>query len=149
MKGMILFLLGLIPFVLGFLMNSWLMQNQNSVLPSNIIGIIFLIFWVLVGFITCKHGKKRLTSTITINLTAFLILLLIMYQEAILDRYWSNIFGWSTQIYYLALINISSFLLGIFLPSTTVGIWPESLIAFLLMFASYYIGCYLNKVLSK
>ena len=149
MKKMILFLLGLIPFVFGFLMNSWLMQNQNIVLASKLIGIIFLIFWILVGFITFKLEKTPLKSAIIINLPAFLILLLIIYQEIILAQYWSNIFGLATQFYYLPLINISSFLISIFLPLTSFGIWSESLIAFLLMFASYYLGCYLKKVLSN
>ncbi|MFF2755149.1 hypothetical protein ACFVR1_15530 [Psychrobacillus sp. NPDC058041] len=151
MKKMILFLLGLIPFVLGFLMNSWLMQNQNSILPFKLIGIIFLVFWVLVGFITCKFEKTPLKSAVIINLPAFLILLFIMYQEIILGQYWFNIFGMATQFYYLPLLNISSSLVGIFLSLTpwATQIWSASLIAFLLMFASYYLGCYLKKRLSK
>lgn len=147
MKKMILLLVGLIPFVLGFLMNSWLMQNQNSVLPFKLIGILFLVFWVLVGFKTCKFEKTPLKSAVIIHLPAFLILLCIMYQEIIVGHYWSNIFGMSTQLYYLPLITISSFLVGLFLSFTpwAIHIWSASLLAFLLMFSSYYLGCYLKN----
>ncbi|MFF2754471.1 hypothetical protein ACFVR1_12090 [Psychrobacillus sp. NPDC058041] len=148
MKKLILFFIGLIPFVLGFLMNSWLMQNQNSILPFKLIGIIFLVFWALVGFITCKFEKTPFKSAAIINLPAFLTLLFIMYQGIILGQFWSNIFGLATQFYYLPLINISASL-GIFLPLSPLHNWSLSLIAFLLMFASYYLGCYLKKVCSN
>ena len=148
MKKLVLFLIGFIPFVLGFLMNSWLMQNQNSVLPFKLIGILFLIFWVLVGFITCKFGKTPLKSAVIINLPAFLTLLIIIYQDIVLEQYWSNIVGSATQFYYLPLINISSSL-EMFLPLPTLHIWSVCLIAFLLMCASYYIGCYLKKIRSN
>ena len=60
MKKALLILIGLIPFVLGFLMNAWLMQNQDSVLPFKLIGILFLVFWGLIGYITCKFEKTPL-----------------------------------------------------------------------------------------
>ena len=144
---MILFLLGLIPFVLGFLMNSWLMQNPNSVLPFQIIGLIFLAFWVTVGFISYKFETSLLKSAVIAHLPALLMLLFIMYQEIILGQFWSNLFGIATQFYYLPLINISSSVVGIFLSLTpwTIHIWSASIIAFLLMFASFYLGYYFKK----
>ncbi|WP_353095125.1 hypothetical protein [Tissierella praeacuta] len=140
MKKLFLFLLGFIPLVLGFLMNSWLMQNH--ILKFKLIGIIFLALWLLIGFTTCYFAKTPLKSTIIANLPAFLMLLFIMYQEIILRRYWSNIFGVATQFYYLPLINIAAS----FYPSfMIVRFWLVSLIGFLLMFSSYYLGGYLKK----
>lgn len=149
MKKMILLLIGLIPFVLGFLMNSWLMQHPNSILPFKLIGIIFLGFWVLVGFITCKFEKTPLKSAVIIHLPAFLVLILIMFQNIILGQYWSNLFGWAIQMYYLPLINISNTLVRIVLFFTPTHVWMLCLMAFILMFGSYYLGCNLKKFLSK
>lgn len=149
MKRMILFLIGLIPFVLGFLMNSWLMQNPNSVLPFKLIGIIFLVCWVLVGFITCKFDKTPLKSAVIIHLPAFLVLILIMFQNIILGQSWSNLFGWAIQMYYLPLINISNTLVKIVLFFTATHVWMMCLMSFILMFGSYYLGCNLKKLLRK
>ena len=146
MKKIILFLIGLIPFVLGFLMNSWLMQNPNSILPSKLIGIIFLVFWVLVGFITCKFNKTPYQSAVIIQSPALLVLLLIMYQDMILGQFWSNFFGLATQFYYLPLINISSYIVG---GGLYVQMWTASVVAFVLMYGSYYLGCYLKNLSSK
>lgn len=147
MKRIVLFLLGLIPFMLGYQMSSWLMQNQDSVLPFKLIGILFLIFWILVGFITSKFEKTPLMTSIILNLPAFLVLLLIMYQTIIVGQSWSTLFGWAIQLYFLPLINISSFIVGrLFF---YVHMWSACLVAFLLMFASTYLGCYLRRHLGK
>ena len=110
MKKFLLFLIGLIPFVLGFAMNSWLMNNPNSILPFRLIGILFLVFWVWVGFITCKYAKTSYHSAVIIHLPAIFVLLLVMYQDMVLEEYWSNLLGLATQVYYLPLINLSSFI---------------------------------------
>lgn len=128
-------------------MNSWLMQNQDSVLPFNLIGLIFLAFWVTVGFISYKFEKSLLKSAVLTHLPALLMLIFIMYQEIVLGQYWSNVFGIATQYYYLPLISISSSVVGILLSLTpwAINIWSASLIAFSLMFASYYLGYHLRK----
>ena len=148
---MTLFLLGLTPFVLGFLMNSWLIQNPDSVLPFKLIGFIFLAFWVTVGFISYKIEKTLLKSAVIAHLPALLMLSLIMYQEIIVGQYWSNIIGIAAQFFFLPLINISSSVVGIvlsFIP-WDIHVWSTgliaSIIAFLLMLTSYCLGYYLKK----
>ena len=143
MKKLLLVLLGLIPFVLGFAMNSWLMDNPNSILPFKLIGILFLVFWVWIGFITCKYAKTPFQSAVIIHLPALFVLFLIMYQDIVLEKFWSNLFGLATQFYYLPLINLSSFIF-----SFTMTISPLMIVAFLLMYGSYYVGCYFKKVVS-
>lgn len=147
MKKVILFLLGLTPLVLGFLMNSWMMKNQNSILPFKLIGIIFLIFWVLVGFITCKFERTPLKSAMIANLPGFLMFLFILFQEIILGRYWANMFGIVTQFYYLPLVNISTSIVGFLfsLIGWRIHFSIISLISFLFMFGSYYLGSYFKN----
>ena len=60
-------------------MNSWLMENQDSVLPFKLIGLIFLAFGVTVGFIRYKFKKTLLKSAVIAHLPALLMLLFIMY----------------------------------------------------------------------
>ena len=69
-----------------------------------------------------------------------------MYQDMVLEEYWSNLLGLATQVYYLPLINLSSF---IFSYTMTGGLFVQmstaTVVAFLLMYGSYYVGCYLKK----
>jgi hypothetical protein len=146
-KKMPLFLLGLIPLVLGFFMNSWMIQNQDGVLPFKLIGFTFLAFWVMVGFISYKFEKTLLKSAVIAHLPALFILFFIMYQEIIVGQYWANVFGMATQFYYLPLINIAAAVDGIFsfLIPGAKGLGSVGLIAFLLMFGAYYLGYYFKK----
>ena len=149
MKKLLLVLIGLIPFVLGFAMNSWLIDNPNSILPFKPIGILFLVFWVWIGFIMCKYAETPYQSAVIIHLPALFVLLLVMYQDMVLEEYWSNLLGLATQVFYLPLINLSSF---IFSYTMTGGLYVQMstsvIVAFLLMYGSYYVGCYLKKVVS-
>lgn len=140
MKKLMLFFLGLIPFISGFIMNDIIMQNPNITIPYKLIGIIFILFWAFIGFITCKFGKTSLESAVIANLPAFLVLLLNLYQEIISGEYWLNIFGSATQFYYLPLINLSSAF-----TFWSPYFWTVYIAGFILMFASYYIGAYLKK----
>lgn len=142
MKKVILLLLGLVPFIVGFLMNGWIIQNPDDVLPYKVIGITFLAFWLLVGFLTAKFSNTPLKSTSIINLPAMFILLIIMYQDIIASEFLSNAFGRATQYYFMPLLNIGASIVGTFL---TVHVWSASFIAFLLMFAAYYLGAYLKE----
>ena len=146
-KKMTLILLGFIPLVIGFIMNSWILDNPDSVLPLKLIGFIFLAFWVIVGFIGFKFERTLLKSVVIAHLPALIMLLLIMYQEVILGQFWSNLLGMATQFYYLPLVNISASVVGVFsfLFSGMKGLGSASLIALLLMFAAYYVGYYINK----
>ena len=116
MKKMILVLLGFTPLAIGFQMNSWIMQN--SVLPYGLIGLVFLALWVLFGYLTCAFEKTSLKSAVIANSPAFLILLLIVYQELILGQFWPNAFGVATQFYYFPLLNTVSSIGSVFYGSS-------------------------------
>jgi|SRR5699024_8945331 len=147
-KKKILFLIGLTPFLLGFLMNIWVMLD--GVLPFKLIGILFLVFWATIGFISYKFEKALLKSAVIVHSPAFLMLLFMMYQEIILGQFWMNIFGSATQFFYLPLMNISVAIGGILSSLTpwAMKLWLISLIAFLLMLGSFYVGQHLNKRLN-
>lgn len=147
MKKVTLFLLGFIPLALGFIMNSWMMKNQNSILPFKLIGVIFLLFWIFLGLKTSEFEETPVKSAIIGNSPAILMLLLIMFQEIILGRFLLNMVGIVSQFYFLPLINLSSSIVGVFLFLTPfpIEMWSSSLIAFLLMFGSYYFGGYLKR----
>ena len=71
MKRLFLILLGFFPLVLGFEMNSWIMQNENSILPFRLIGIIFPAIWILIGLTTSKFKNTILKSAMILHFPAF------------------------------------------------------------------------------
>ena len=146
-KKLILFLLGLIPFALGLLMNTWTMTNRDSILPLKLIGIGFLIFWTALGFMTSKFERTPLKASMSIHLPSFLILLSIMYQEIIVGKYFSNLFGLFSQLYYLPLINLISSIESIFLSLTPwrIYFWTTSLMSFLVMVFCYHLGVHIRN----
>lgn len=141
MKKIILFLLGLVPFGLSFLMDSWIMSNQDSMLPLKFIGILFIGLWIFIGFKTSEFAETPLQSSMIVNTPAFLVLLLLLYQEIIQGYYWTNSFiGISSQFYFLPLVNISALF-----TRWTPFLWVTYIVAFLLMITSYSLGIYLKK----
>lgn len=148
MKRLVLVLLGLIPLALGFWMNSWMMNNPNNMLPYKLIGIVFLVFWFMIGFITYNFEKTPLKSAAIANLPALLMLIVIIFQELVLGKYWMNLFGAATQFYYLPVVNISGSIQRIFsflIPGLVINMWSTFLIGFFLMISSYCLGSRLKR----
>ncbi len=137
-KNLLLILFGFIPLMLGFLINWLIMNFQTTIIPFNIIGYIFLIFWFFLGFISYKFQKNIAFSLSLIHLPIFLALILNLYQEIILGEYFSNTLGICTQFFFLPTLNISvSFL--------TNYLWQSYIVGFIFMCFSYYAGYLFKK----
>ena len=140
MKKIFLLLLGLIPFGLGFLLDSLMTHFSDVLFPYAAIGVCFLIFWGAIGFFMYRLGEPLKVSLIFAQLPAFLTLLLNLFQEIVLVRYWGNLLGAATQLYFLPVLNIS-----FSLTFWADRVWPAYIAAFLLMCAVYYLGFRLGE----
>lgn len=143
-KKLSLFLLGFIPLGLGSIISWLIMQFPHFVLPFRLIGVGFLIFWAFLGFVTYSFKEAALTSVSAVNLVAFFALILNLYQEIILGRYWGNLLGLCTQFFYLPTLNIS-FLLTFW----SSRIWGAYIAGFFLMCSAYSIGFQIRKHQTK
>lgn len=112
-KQITLILIGLLPF-LGYFQNFLMMsvplfQQRISLL---LISLVVLVFW----FCICRFYRKFFNSKIEIimliNAPAFIVLLLLLFQEFI-SGYWSNWAGILTQSFYLPILQLSFPLPGI------------------------------------
>lgn len=146
MKKMILFLIGLIPLLLGFLMDSRLMQVQSN-FPFKLIGIIFLGLWMFLGFKNYDFEGSPFKTSLIVHLPALIVLLAIVYQEFIVGEFSKDILGMATQLFYLPLASLSSSIITNFFSFTpwTMQVFLSSAISFLLMFICFYLGCYFKK----
>jgi len=141
MKKAVLFISGLIPFLMGYLMN-WSMLNIffDVRVPYALISIITLVIWGLLSYFLSGYAGTYKQTVILMNLPAFIVLILISVQLLIFKAYWLNIIGMAVQIFYLPLMNIS-----FLLTSWSHNMLPAYFAAFILMVAASSLGCYANK----
>ena len=137
---LLLFLLGLLPFAVGGLMN-WAMLAYPDVLPPfSLIAILFLLIWGAIAFFArpCVAGVR--TLAVCLNLAAGIDLILGGVPELVLGAYWSNPAGLWAQLYYLPLMN-----LGFTLTPWSHSVFPAYCTAFLLMLAATFLGARWRK----
>ena len=145
MKKWILFLVGFIPFPMGYALNHLATTTYYDVaLPYGEIGLISLAAWFLLGILMRNFANTEKQATIIANFPAFVVLILILFQERILGHYWFNQIGRATQLYYLPLINVA----GKF---TLIShrVFVIYITAFALMCVAFYLGAYTRKHCTK
>ena len=132
----ILVLLGGIPFAVGYAMNHWMMEHEDTTPNFLLVGLIFLLAVMAVGFFANKsvgNPKRVVTSLMVIPAV---VLALIGVQELVFHQYWSNAAGVATQMFYLPLVSM-----GFSLTFWTPAVFPAYLASFLLMALAVWAGC--------
>lgn len=142
---MLLLLTGLLPFPAGFLQNYCMTTLfRETALPYGAIGFTSLAVWLLLGALLYPLAKSVTRAAVPANLPALAVLLLILFQELVLHRYWPNFLGVATQLFYLPVLGIAVKLHRF---SSMASAYTA---AFLLMYGAFYLGCTLrNKYLSR
>lgn len=138
MKKLTLLAIGLIPLPLGYVLNHLLMTVYWD--RFGMIGVAFLLLWFSLGVLTkhITHSDKE--AMVMVHVFAFLDLLLILFQENVLQRYWFNRIGALSQFFFLPLLNIAS-RLAFF----AYGLSWIYITAFALMCAAFYWGRSVGK----
>ena len=135
MKRIIPILIGFAPLPLGFLLND-LMINRDF-LPPLLMGFLFLFAWFLFGMLSIKFVTRRKEAVLLLNTPAFLVLLLILFQEIILGRFFANIIGISSQFFYLPLMQLGAIIVRV---TGVITISGSASVAFVLMLIASYLG---------
>lgn len=150
MKRIVLILIGFFPLLsLGYLVRHLLMTVFYSYFPPHlffVIGVAVLAVWFFVGLFSRKFFNSKIEPVILLNSSAFLILLLNLFQLVILHAHWFNPIGGATQAFYLPLLNFCSSLL-FFIRELDMDI--VCTFAFLCLFGSSYLGCVVSERLKK
>ncbi|QOR33851.1 hypothetical protein IMX26_10105 [Clostridium sp. 'deep sea'] len=136
MKKLLLLLIGLIPLPLGYYMNHLIMTVYfDKALPYGLIGIIYLLVWFGLGYLTYYFTNSDKEAMIIVHFFGFIDIVLILFQVVVMKHYWSNIIGISTQFFFLPLLNIAGKL-------TFFGhrFYWVYIVAFALLCAAFYLG---------
>lgn len=132
--------LGCLPFVLGGVMNWWMMTNPDTLPPYLLIALGMLILWAAIAYFMMGKLKNEKKVVLCLNAVAFVVLILLGVQEMVLQGYWMNAVGAWTQYFYLPLLR-----LGFTFTSWTPSIFFAYIASFLLMLLVSVVGCNLKK----
>ncbi|MBW7572842.1 hypothetical protein [Caproiciproducens faecalis] len=141
MKRVLLALLAASPFAIGYCFHYALIQFNWAGTVVLLLSFLFLIYWFFAGGLAAKITKIKREALLIGNSFSALSLVLIVFQEVVLRRYFFNAVGFAPQMFYLPLVplgtNIASVLL-FFIPNHPL--WATVVLDFLLMAAAYYAG---------
>lgn len=133
-------IIGMLPFVVGGVLNKVMIVQSEHLLPMTMIGLVFCISWGIVAFVFQNKIGNVKRVVVLMNAIAGVDLLLLGIQELVVHAYWSNVIGMWSQLFYLPLIKIA------FLFTR----WSHTMFAayiasFLLMVVISFLGCKISK----
>ena len=136
MKKWMLPLAGLLPLVLGVLLDRAMMTVFFDVTPPlRLIGILTLGVWFGLAFLLGGWAGDPRQAAALLNLPALLVLVLLGVQELALHAYWQNLAGVLTQLFFFPLLS-----LGFALTGWSQSVFSAYCAAFLLLAAASYLG---------
>ena len=154
---LMLIVLGLIPLLPGGLMYLLLVLNDNQLsgLVHVILTLLTLALWGGAAYFAKQRIKNTAKVLLLLHVVPVINLILLGIQEFVLNHYQTNFLGTLTQIYIVPFARICGIITGRLAAllndpcggthwfSATVfatGLW-----GFLMMLATAFIGCKLNK----
>lgn len=137
----LLVILSLLPFAFGCVTNWLIMTHPEATLPSfMLVGTVFLLIWVAIAFFAKPYIKSTAKIVISTNTVAFLVLVLNGIQQLLLHRYWMNLVGKLSQLFYLPLTYI-----GARLTSWCPSVFSAMCASFILMVIATIVGSKIRK----
>ena len=109
MKQLLRILLGFVPLGIGYLEHLYLLWHMDTLPPLALIALGTLLIWGLLCYLTAD-GKKPRLQVLALNAANILALALVLVQELLLGRYWTNAVGLASQFFFLPLIHLAAFL---------------------------------------
>lgn len=137
----VLVLLSLLPFAFGWITNWIIMTHPDAIMPSfMLVGTVFLLIWAAIAFFAKPYIKSTAKIVISMNAVAFLVLVLNGIQQMLLHRFWMNLIGKLSQLFFLPLTYIGSQL-----TSWCPSVFSSMCASFVLMVAATWIGGSIKK----
>ncbi|MBS4053523.1 MAG: hypothetical protein KGZ64_01960 [Thermaerobacter sp.] len=132
----LLMLLGLTPFLIGFVLNAaflTVLQAHFQLLSAVLLGL-----WGYLSYRLRNPQDSALKNAMLLQVPAFAVLLLVIYQAYLRGEFWPNAFGRLTQFYYLPVIPLAAQIARLFFDA--VGSWQLYTLGFALMFVASLVG---------
>ena len=142
-----LFLAGIMPLIVGYIMNYVIIYLPFSGVIINVIEIGFFVLWGYLAYRLSDKEKNPGAQAFVMCTVGLVMLLLVLYQELIMGQYWFGYLGSATQFYFFPFLTLASTILnGIFsLLMSTIRIWPFYIMIWSGLFLTSYVGCRMKQ----
>jgi len=138
---------GTLPLVAGYLINYFISNISFSRTINTLSGIIFLFTWFFVSLKISKPSIKPIIQSVLFCSFGFIMLVLVLYQEIYLGRYWMNLLGSASQIFFLPLLSFVSTLftpiIGLLMP--IIRVWPYYIVEYIFLFLASLLACIIKQ----
>ncbi len=136
----LLILLGALPYLIGGLLNQYLLSATDDFPSLGLIAFVFLLFWAALACLCNRKGEHTRQVFLCMNVIPTVNLLLIGFQELILHRYWLNIVGAYCQHYFLPVLTW-----GFRLSNWSSKTFAAFAVCYGLMALAAWLGCKLRE----
>lgn len=139
-----LILLGVLPLPLGYLLNyaMWHFSLSGALLTG--VNLLLLLLWGCLAYWFSSPKGNPLLQALLLCSVGLVVLVLVLFQEVVLERYWFNSVGIGSQMFFLPFISlgftVSNPLASLLM--SPIRMWPGYVAAWLLMLAAAWVGCY-------
>jgi len=136
-----LFLIGVLPLVLGKILERIIMQNPyvGHNFLALVFGLLVLAVWFAVGYVSIKWFERAWEAVAILNAVAFIALVLVFVQHEIIGHFFTRYMGRYSQNFFLPLIRVSMNVLRV-LPLRTISFLSIALMSFALMVGATCVG---------
>lgn len=121
-------------FTLGYALQSGLLRAHSA-----LTSVALLALWALLSHMVRAPEDSALRNAVTVNVPAFIVLLLLLHQAYSQGEFGSHIFGVMMQMYYLPVIALAARIAALGFPGRIDG-WLLYTVSFALMLVVSYIG---------
>ena len=135
--------LGFLPLVLGFLLN-WMMALPIPGIFYTLLSILLLVGWGYLSFKVSSPSSNPFLQALLACSFGLLMLMLVLYQELVMGRYWGNLIGSGTQFFFLPWLSLASTIISPLMH--TVRMWLMYVTVWIGLFISSCIGCFKKRI---
>ncbi len=138
---------GVLPLAVGFAFNYLILYLPLPGFLLLPIELALLVLWGYLAFKLSTPEKNPFAQSLMLCVFGLLMLALVLYQELCLGRYFANIVGFGTQMYFLPLLTLAAQITVPVMRSfmEVIRVWPAYIVVWILMFAASCAGCFLKR----
>jgi len=140
MKTLKILLMGIIPILCGFLLHYIIIYFH---MVPTWLSVVLLFLWGVLAYKLFEPNDNKLIFSCMINGVGIVMLLLALFQELVLGRYWFNLAGTLPQMYFLPCLNAAEYIVLIFTGEMLFPVYH--IIEFILMFVVSILGCIVKE----
>ena len=132
----LLLLVGLMPLLAGVALDAAtprFSQSYSVLLSAALLGL-----WGYLSYKVRRPQDTALTHAIMMQVPAFAVLLLVIYQVYVQGEFWPNAVGMMTQLYYLPVMALVARIARLFFDD--IGLGLMFLVGFAVMLVASLVG---------